>query len=125
VADNVAITAGAGTNVAADERTIAAATVQVQRVGEIGGTAVATAQTNISNSAATLVAARDTRKAVTFLNLMSRSVFIGPATVTTANGFELQAGAWITRPTTALIQGITAAASGATEYVMVWEDYDS
>jgi hypothetical protein len=125
VADNVAITAGAGTNVAADERTIAAATVQVQRVTDIGGTAVATAQTNITNSAATLIAARDTRKSVTFINHMSRSVFIGPATVTTANGFELPAEASATLYTVALLQGITAAASGATEYVHTIEVYDS
>lgn len=41
MADNVSITAGAGTTVATDERTISSTTVQVQRVVDQGGTAFA------------------------------------------------------------------------------------
>lgn len=125
MADDVAITAGSGTNIAADERTINSVTVKIQRVGEIGGSAVATAQTNISNSAATLIAARDTRKYVTILNRQLASIFVGPATVTAANGIEIAPGAALTIFTTALVQGITAAASGATEKVQTIEVYDS
>jgi hypothetical protein len=125
MADNVAITAGAGTTVGTDERTINAVAVQIQRVNDIGGSTLANGQVNISNAAATLLAARDTRKRVTFVNRMPVAVFIGIATVTTANGFQLDPGASITLHTTALIQGITAAATAGTVYVHYIEEYDS
>jgi len=125
MADNVVITAGSGTTVGTDERTINAVAVQVQRVNEQGSTALANGQVNISNAAATLVAARDTRKRLVLLNKQAAPVFLGIATVTTANGFQLDPGASVTLYTTALIQGITSAASGATEKVHYIEEYDS
>jgi len=125
MADNVAITAGSGTTVGTDERTINSVAVQIQRVNDIGGSAIANGQVNISNSAATLLAARETRKRVTFVNRMPVPVFIGVATVTTANGFQLDPGAAITLHTTALIQGITAAATAGTVYVHYLEEFDS
>jgi hypothetical protein len=125
MADNVAVTAGSGTTIATDERTINSVAAQVQRVDEQGSTAIASGQTNVTNSAATLIAARDTRKRVIFVNRQLAAVFVGPATVTTANGFQIDPGASLTLYTTALIQGITAAASGATEYVHSVEEYDS
>lgn len=125
MADNVAITAGSGTTIATDERTINATTVQVQRVNEQGSTAIASAQTNVSSSAATLIAARDTRKRVVIVNRQLAAIFIGPATVTTANGVQIDPGASLTLYTTALIQGITAAVSGGTEKVHTIEEYDS
>jgi hypothetical protein len=125
MADNVAITAGSGTNISSDERTINSVTVQVQRVNDIGAATLANGQVNISNSAVTLLAARETRKRVTFVNRMPVAVFIGIATVTTANGFQLDPGAAITLHTTALIQGITSAATAGTVYVHYIEEYDA
>lgn len=125
MADNVAITAGSGTTIGTDERSINAVNVQVQRVNEQGSTAVASGQVNCSNSAATLLAARETRKRVIFYNRQVASVFIGPATVSTANGIEIMPGASIALYTTALIQAITAAASAAAEKVHYIEEYDS
>ena len=125
MADNVAITAGSGVNCASDERTINAVTVQIQRVDEIGAATLANGQVNISNSTVTLLAARDTRKRVTFVNRMPVAVFIGIATVTTANGFQLDPGAAMTLHTTALIQGITVAATAGTVYVHYIEEYDA
>lgn len=126
MADNVAVSAGSGTTIGTDERTINAVAVQVQRVDEQGSTAISTVQTNISNTAATLIAARDTRKRVTFVNRQAEAVFIGPATVTTANGFQLDAGAAFTSYTTALVQGITAAATlNSAIKVHIYEEYDS
>ena len=125
MADNVAITAGSGTNISSDERTINSVTVQIQRVDEIGSATLANGQVNISNSAVTLLAARDTRKRVTFINRMPVAVFIGIATVTTANGVQIDPGASITLHTTALIQGITAAATAGTVYVHYIEEYDA
>jgi len=125
MADNVAITSGSGTNVGTDERTINSVVVHIQRVNDIGSSAIANGQVNISNTAATLLAARETRKRVTFVNRMPVPVFIGVATVTAANGFQLDAGAAITLHTTALIQGITSAATAGTVYVHYIEEYDS
>ncbi len=125
MADNVAITAGSGTTVGTDERSINSVNVQVQRVDEQGSTAIASAQTNMTNSPATLVAARDSRKRVIFINRQAAAVFIGPATVSTSNGVQIDPGASITLYTTALVQGITAAASAAGDKVHIFEEYDS
>lgn len=125
MADNVAVTAGSGTTIGTDERSINSVTVQVQRVDEQGSTAIDAAQTNVTNSAATLVAARDTRKRVVIVNRQVAAIFVGEATVTTANGFQIDPGASLTLHTTALIQAITAAASGAGEKVHTLEEYDT
>lgn len=125
MADDVAITAGSGTTIGADERTINSVAVKVQRVVVEGGTAVATAQTNISNTAATLIAARETRKRVVIVNRQTVPIYVGPATVTTANGVLLNPGDSLTLLTTALIQGITAAASPGGDKVHTSEEYDA
>lgn len=125
MADNVAITAGAGTTVGTDERSINSTNVQVQRVDEQGSTAIATAQSNVTNSAATLIAARDTRKRVVIINRQAAAIFVGPATVSTANGVQIDPGASLTLYTTALIQGITAAGSAAGDKTHTLEEYDS
>lgn len=124
MADNTVITPGSGETISSDERTIGGVAVKVQRINDIGGSAIANGQVNISNAAATLLAARDTRKRVTFVNRMPVAVFIGVATVTTGNGFQLDPGAAITLHTTALIQGITATATSAV-YVHYIEEYDA
>ena len=121
----MAITAGSGVIVGTDERTIAATAVQVQRVDEQGATAIANGQVNCSSTAATLVAARDTRKRLIIVNRQVAPVFVGVATVTTANGFQVDPGASLTLYTTALVQAITSAASGASEKVHYIEEYDS
>lgn len=124
MADNVAITAGSGTTVGTDERTINSIAVQVQRVDEQGSTVIATGQVTPTTGAATLLAARDTRKRVIFVNNGSTDCYIGPATVSTANGILLPVGASLTLYTTALTQAIIAAGTmtGAVHYI---EEYDS
>ena len=125
MADDVAITAGSGTTIAADERTIATVAVKVQRVVSEGGTAFATGQVTPTATAATLLAARETRKSCTFYNGTNMTVFIGPATVTTANGFALPSGAGLTIPTTALLQNIVASVTGLAGVVSYVESYDA
>jgi hypothetical protein len=96
-----------------DTRTIAATSVEVQRVTPEGGTAFTTGHVDISTTAATVVAAKETRKRVTIFNSMTCAVYLGPATVTTANGIRLDPGIAMDFFTTALIQGITAIAHTA------------
>lgn len=125
ISDNVAITAGTGTTIATDERTIASTTVQVQRVDEQGGTGVTTGQVTPTASAATLVAARETRKSVLVYNGTNLTVYVGPATVTTANGFQLPSGASLEVSTTALLQNIVSSVTGLTGFLSYVETYDS
>lgn len=128
MADNVSITAGSGTVIGTDERSINSTNVQVQRVTDQGGTAYATGHVQISNTAATIAAARETRKSITVINRQTVPIYVGPATVTTSNGILLNPGDSYTFENTALIQGITSAAytaSGEDTKVHYAEDYDS
>ena len=86
-----------------------------------GSPAINAGQVNISNSAATIIAANATRTGVWIKNKMARSVFVGEATITISNGFEIEPGESFYFPTGALIQGITAAASAGTEMVHYFE----
>lgn len=128
MADNVAITAGSGTTVGTDERSINSINVHVQRVIDQGGTAIANGHVTVTNSATTIAAARDTRKRLVIVNYQTVPIYIGISTVTTSNGIRLDTGASITISTTALVQGITAAAytaSGEDTKVHYTEEYDS
>ena len=110
MADNVAVTAGSGTNIATDERTIAATTVHVQRVTPESGTAYTTGHVSVTNTATTIIAAKETRKQCTVTNYQTVPIYVGPATVTTSTGHRMDPGTSMDFLTTALIQGITAAA---------------
>lgn len=123
MADNVAITAGSGTTVATDERTINAVAVQIQRTDEIGSATLANGQVVPTTTAATLVAARDTRKRLLLHNVGQCNVYIGVATVTTANGFLLPPGASIALFTTALVQAIIPTGSSGANVAYI-EEYD-
>lgn len=130
MADNVPITAGSGTNVASDERTIASTTVHVQRVGPLGASAFAADQLSPTSTATSAtVAARETRYRITFVNQGTRSVFIsdratnaGTPATTTAYSVELPVGASLTMTHTAALYIFTASGTGAVDY---WEEYDS
>ena len=121
------MTAGSGTNIATDERTISSTTVHVQRVTPEGGQSFTSGHVNITNSATTVIAARETRKHATVANYQTVAIYLGPATVTTSTGIRLDPGATIDIYTTALIQGITAAAytaAGEDDKVHYIEEHD-
>jgi len=130
MADDVAITAGSGTNIAADERTINSSTVKIQRVGEIGASAFKADQiapTTTATSAS--IAARETRKRITITNRGTVDLYIsdvatnaGSPATTTDNSFKLDVGASCVMQTTAGIYIFTASGTGAAHY---WEEYDS
>jgi len=123
VADNTA--QGGSNTIATDERTINAAAVHVQRVDEQGSTAIAAGQVNISNTAATLVSARETRKRVVIANREPVDIYVGAPTVTTTTGFKVEAGDSLTLYTTALVQAISGAAAPAGDRVHFIEEYDT
>lgn len=89
------------------------------------GTDVVSGQVTPTASAATLVAARETRKNVVIRNGTNMDVFIGPATVTTANGFGVPAGAGLTLTTTKLLQLIVTSVTGLTGVVHYAEMFDA
>lgn len=129
MADNATVDNGALTDytVAADERTINSTTVLVQRNVPIANTAMANGQVTVTNTATTIVAARETRSSVLVINRQTVAVWIGIATVTTANGFRLDPGDSVTVTANVLIQGITSAAYSGTGDALVQyiETYDS
>lgn len=126
MADNVAVTAGSGTNIATDERTIAAATVHVQRVGEIGSASGADGQVTISNTSAAIAAARDTRKRIIIINRQLVPIFVDPGATATTSDLRLETGDSITLYTTVAVNAITSAAYSASGDAKVHyiEEYD-
>lgn len=114
MADNVPITSGSGTTIATDERSIASTTVHVQRVTPEGGTDFTSGHVNVTNSATTIIAAKETRKFATVVNYQTVPIYVGPATVTTSTGIRMDPGTAMDFHTTKLLQGITTAAYTAT-----------
>lgn len=87
-----------------------------------GAPNIANGQVTASGTAATLVAARATRRGVTMKNLDTViTVYVGVATVTTANGMPLRAGESMSIDSTALVQVIAASGSPVVAYL---ETYD-
>jgi hypothetical protein len=125
LSDTIPITAGTGTTVSTDERTIAATAQHVQRVAPHGAPLFAAAQVTVTNSSTTIAAARDTRHSVTIVNYQTVAVYIDDAAATTA-AFRLDPGASITIFTGAVVNGITSAAYTASgdAKVHVLEAYD-
>lgn len=95
------------------------------RTNGVGAQLIATGQVTPTGSATTIVAARSGRTIVTVVNGTNMTVYIGPATVTTANGFELRAGAGKSFPTTALLQCIVASATGLSGVLSYDEEYEA
>ena len=126
MADNIDVTPGSGKTVASDERTIAATTVHIQRVDEIGSATGATAQVTISNSTTAIAAARDTRKRITIVNYQTVPIFVNPGASATTADFRLNPGDAITLYTTVAVNAITAAAYTAAGDAKVHyiEEYD-
>lgn len=122
MADNVAITAGSGTNIATDERTIASTTVHIQRVGEIGASAIASGQASVTSTSGQEVASRETRKRVVLYNHGANTCYLGASGVTTSTGLRLDAGSSVTLYTTAAIHGVCA--SSETSTLSYIEEYD-
>jgi hypothetical protein len=109
MADNVDVTAGSGTTVGSDDRLIDGTQVHVQRVAPHGTPAISVAQVEVSNSSTAILAVDDNRHSCTLVNRQLVAVFIDDATATTS-AFRLDPGDSITLPTSAVINGITAAA---------------
>ena len=122
---DVDITEGSGLKVGSYTFSEDAATKHLQRVAlnSSAGTeiiftsaTIATGQVAPTGTAGTLIAARTGRKSVTFYNSGAVNVWIGPATVTTANGLLLIPGASYTSYSEALWQAITSSGTGAIGY---------
>ena len=122
MADNTGYTPGTGITVATDERTINSASVHIQRVGEIGASAFATSQVSVTNSATSLLSARETRKRVILSNRGAVDAYVGASGVATNTGFQVAAYSAITLYVTGQVYGITASSSTTFD---VLEEYDA
>lgn len=98
------------------------ATVNTAVTSIDGEGTIATAQVSVGVAAATVVASRAGRRSLLIVNHGTTPVFLGPATVTTANGVLLPGvlGASISIPTTALVQGIVASGTQTVSYIEVF-----
>lgn len=95
-----------GTNTDTDATAAAAFPVR-----DIGVGAGASAQTTISNSSATVIAARAGRRAVLILNLQTVAVYLDASGGTAATThFRLDPGASVILPIATAVTGITSAA---------------
>lgn len=124
MADNVAITAGSGTTIGTDERTINSVAVQIQRVNEQGSTAIANGQVSVDTTSGgvTVAAARDTRKSILIRNQGTVAVYVGQGTVSSTNGLLVNPGEALMIQTTAAVKAIAASSSATCGYI---EEYDS
>lgn len=119
MADNVAVTAGSGTNIASDERTINSVTVQIQRVSEIGASSITSGRVSVTTTAGSAIAARETRKRVVIMALPSNTadVEIGDSGVAAGSDFPLAPGASITLYTTAAIYADAVSGTQSLAYI--------
>lgn len=91
-----------------------------------GAPSMANGQVSVTSTATQIVAARATRRSATLVNTGSEAVWVGVATVTTANGVKLapdtgQGGGSVTMAFTGVVQGITASGTVTVAY---FEEYD-
>ncbi len=111
MADNVQVTAGSGTTIATDERTIAGTAVQIQRVYDMGASTAVAGQVTVTNSSTSIVSASDTRKRLILVNRQTVPVYIDPSGGTaTTSMFRLEPGDSVTLSVTCAVTGITSAA---------------
>ena len=90
--------------------------------GTAGAANLNVARVAASTAAATLVAARATRRRCIVKNTDTGiTVYIGPATVTSANGFEVKPGESVAVSWPGLIQVIAASGTPA---IVAWDEYD-
>jgi hypothetical protein len=109
-------------DVGTDTRSIAGDSVEVQRVDEQGGTAIASNQISIATTATQIAAARETRKRIALVNKGGRDVYIGAAGVTASTGRLLAFGdPPMEILTTAAVFGIVDIGSGSIHYVEVYD----
>ena len=109
MADNVEVSAGSGTVILADERVVGGVTGKVQRVAPHGCPAITVGQVEVTSTTTAICAVDATRMSITIVNRQLVAVWINDAAATTA-GFRLDPGDSITLGTSAVINGITAAA---------------
>jgi pyridoxine/pyridoxamine 5'-phosphate oxidase len=93
-----------------------------RKVSVQGAANLVSTRTAASTAAATLVAARPTRRRVVIKNLDATiTVYVGPATVTAANGMELKAGESLVLTWVGLIQVIAASGTPAVHTCDEWD----
>jgi hypothetical protein len=88
----------------------------------VGAAHQANSQVTASNVAGTLIAARPTRRSCLIRNMdTSITVYLGAATVTSANGMQLKAGESVVVTAITLLQAIAASGSPV---IAVFDEYD-
>lgn len=80
--------------------------------------AVQTGQVSVTGAATSIVAVKSDRSGITIVNTGATTVFVGEnATVTTATGYPLTAGASVSFSTTGAVYGITSGGTNIVGYL--------
>lgn len=119
MADNVAVTAGAGTTLATQDRS----GVHFQQVIDTGAESIAVGVASVTTTSASAISTRANRKRVVLLALPANTanIDVGPSGVASGSGFPLAPGASVTLYTTAAIH---ADAASGTQSLAYCEEYD-
>lgn len=110
MSDNVAVTAGSGTTVATDERSIDGNTVHVQRVSPHGSPSFTVGQVSVSTTTTAIASTNSTRHSITMVNRQLVSVWLANAPANVGTGFRLDPGDTVTWATTAQVHAIASTA---------------
>jgi len=119
LADDVAVTAGAGTAIATQDRSAR----HFQQVIPAGGDTIASGRVNVTTTAAEAIAARSNREYVILLALPSNTDVIDVGDTATASGsdFPLVPGSSITIPTEDAIWADAASGTQVLAYIEVYD----
>lgn len=122
MADDVAVTPGAGATISTDERTINSVTVHLQRVLTTGGSSINADDVSVTTTSGSIISARETRHTVTILASPGNTddIYVGASGVdaaTPSGGFRLIPGAAITLDTTAAIHADTPSGTQTAYYI--------
>lgn len=123
MADNVAVTAGSGTNIGTSDRS----SVHIQHILSLGSETIAATHVTVTNSSTEILAARAGRRRAIITNYQTVPIYVGQDTITTSTGHRLDPGASIVLHSVGVIDGITSAAysaAGEDDKTHVIEEYD-
>ena len=123
MADNIAVTAGSGTNVGTSDRS----GVHIQHFLSLGSESIAATHVTVTNTSTEILAARAGRRRAVITNYQTVPIYVGQDTITTSTGHRLDPGMSIVLHTVGVIDGITSAAytaAGEDDKTHVIEEYD-
>jgi hypothetical protein len=119
MADNIAITAGAGTTVVTEDRTEG----HYQRVLETGSDSIVVGSASVTTTSASAVAARARRKVLILIakDTNTDTITVGPSGVASGTGPTLRPGASLTLYFAGALHADAASGTQTLEYIELYD----